>query len=390
MYDILLKNARVVDPSQDIDGILDVAVKDGVIACLQAGIPPEQARVTYPLDGKIVVPGLIDAHCHPALDFAGHAVHPDDAGVNAGVLLAGDAGSAGAANFHTLRAMYFGRVRTEMVFFLNVASSGQIHPPEIRTIHDVDFPLLKTVVENNRDAIKGLKLRIFDPLIEVRPDVVQLSLGAAEELGLPLMIHLGNFRPRTENDPQDAFSRAVLKRLRKGDIVSHYMTWRPGGMVLPDGEIFPELREAKERGVVLDCAHGKNNFSFKVAEALMRSGLGPDVISTDLSSLGVVHVQSLLVTMSKFMHLGMSLYEVVAATTCNPARALGIGDAWGSLAAGRKANISILEEVAGDFVFFDGTAGNTRRGTRLLEPRLVIRDGAPLPCRSFCRLPGEG
>ena len=390
MYDILLKNARVIDPAQTIDGILDVAVEDGIIARLEAGIPPERARVTYPLAGKLVVPGLIDAHCHPALDFAGHAVHPDAAGVDAGVLLVGDAGSAGAANFHTLRQMYCGRVRTAMAFFLNVASTGQLHPPEIRTLHDVDFPLLKAVVEANRDVIKGLKLRIFDPLIELRPDVVQLSLDAARELNLPLMIHLGNFRPRTENDPQDAFSRAVLKRLRKGDIVSHYMTWRPGGMVLPDGEIFPELREARERGVILDCAHGKNNFSFKVAETLLRGGLAPDIISTDLSSLGVVHVQSLLVTLSKFLSLGMPLREVIAAATSNPARALGVEREWGSLATGRAANISVLEEVAGEFTFFDGTAGNVRRATRLLEPRLVLRDGQPLPCRSFYHLPNEG
>ena len=160
-------------------------------------------------------------------------------------------------------------------------------------------------------------------------------------------------------------------------------------MVLPDGQIFPELQEAKERGVILDSSHGKNNFSFKVAEVLLANGLGPDIISTDLSSMGVHCVQSLLVTMSKFIALGMPLAEVVAATTSRAAQALGIADAWGSLQPGRDANISIIEQVAGDFDFFDGVAGNHRKGTCLLEPRLVMRKGEFLPCRSYYHLAHE-
>ena len=389
MYDCLLQGARVVDPSQDIDGIFDIALEDGKVARIENDISPGESKRIYDLRGKILTPGLIDAHCHPVLHFTDHAVHPDEAGVNAGVLLVNDGGSAGPANFHTLREMYFRRVKTEMTFFLNIASSGLIHPPEIQAIHDIDIKLLKSVAEANRDIIKGLKLRIFDSLVSLQPDVVQLALDTAEELNLPLMIHIGGFRERANNDPLDTFSRSVVKRLRQGDILSHYMTWRPGGMVLPDGSIFPELKEAKDRGVMLDCSHGKNNFSLKVAEVLLANGLGPDIISTDLSSMGLPYVQSLLVTMSKFINLGMPLYDVIAATTCKPAQALGLENEWGSLKAGRSANISILEEVEGDFIFSDGAAGNRRNGTRLLEPRMVMRNGEALPCRSFYHLSNE-
>lgn len=389
MYDCLLKGANVIDPSQRLNGIFDIAIKEGKIACIDADIPAQDASVIFPLAGKIVTPGLIDAHCHPSLHFGDHAVLPDEAGVNSGVLLVNDAGSGGAANFQTLRHLYYGRVKSAMTFFLNVASAGLIHSPEIRSLTDIDIELLKSVVERNKDVIKGLKLRALDSLMAIPADVVQLALTTAEELNLPLMVHIGDFRARTANDPLDAFSRSVVKRLRRGDIISHYMTWRPGGMVLPSGQIFPELREAKERGVILDSSHGKNNFSFKVAEVLLADGLGPDIISTDLSSMGVHCVQSLLVTMSKFINLGMSLSEVVAATTCTAAQALGIADEWGSLKVGRHADISVLENVAGDFAFFDGVAGNSRKGTCLLEPRMVIRNGEVLPCRSYYHLSNE-
>lgn len=387
MHDTLLKGARLIDPSQRLDGILDVAIADGKVAALEADIPPTAARVTIPLAGKIVTPGLIDAHCHPVGCFTDHAVPPDEAGVHAGVLLVNDGGSAGAANFLALREMYHRRAQTDMTFFLNIATAGLIHPPEIRTIHDIDMRLLKATVERHRPLIKGLKLRALDPIAAVQPDVVQLALEAAEELELPLMVHIGDFRERAAGDPLDAFTRRLVQRLRRGDIISHFMTWRPGGMVLPDGTIFPELREARERGVVLDCSHGKNNFSLKVAEVLLAAGLAPDIITTDLSALGIPYVQSLLVTMSKFVALGMPLAEVVAAVTCNAAKAIGVEGEWGSLRPGRAANITILEAVEGAFAFCDGAAGNTRQGTCLLEPRMIFQRGTPLACRSFYHLP---
>jgi len=161
-------------------------------------------------------------------------------------------------------------------------------------------------------------------------------------------------------------------------------------MVLPDGQIFPELREAKARGVILDSSHGKNNFSFKVAEVLLANGIEPDIITTDFSSMNVHCVQSLLVTMSKFIALGMAMSEVVAATTNRAAQALQMDEQWGSLKVGRSADISVLEKVAGDFAFFDGVAGNSRKGTCLLEPRMVMRNGEVLPCRSYYHISNVG
>ena len=93
--------------------------------------------------------------------------------------------------------------------------------------------------------------------------------------------------------------------------------------------------------------------------------------------------------MSKFLALGLSLNEVVAAATARPAAALRLQTEWGSLAVGRQANISVLESVPGDYWFFDGNAGNALRAEVLLEPRMVFQNGVPLPCRSFYHIDAE-
>lgn len=389
MYDCLIKEARVIDPSQGIDAVLDIAIEDGHIEKIGPDIPAATASATYMMSGKIVTPGLIDAHCHPVLGFSDRFVHPDEAGIHAGVHLVNDGGSAGSANFYSLQQLFGENQDTKMTFFVNMASFGLIRQPEIRCVSDVDTDELKSTIAKYRPAIKGIKIRAMESLTKIDTDIIELALAVAGEVDLPLMVHLGEFRERKEHDPMDSYSRGVVKRLRKGDIVSHFMTERPGGMVLPDGTIYPELREAKERGVFLDSCHGKNNFSFTVARRLLDEGLAPNLISTDLSALGAPFVQSLPVTMSKFLALGMSLYDVVQTTTYNPAVALGIEEEWGSLQVGRRANISILELEEGSYEFFDGSAGHHLHGNMLLEPRMVLKDGRPHPCRSYYHLPAE-
>ncbi|HUZ17248.1 MAG TPA: amidohydrolase/deacetylase family metallohydrolase [Spirochaetia bacterium] len=389
MYDALLKNGRVIDPSSATDGLLDIAITKGRIAKLDRDIAPAEAVQTFDLSGKIVTPGLIDAHCHPVKGFSDHFVRPDDVGVDSGVLLVNDAGTAGAANFSTLRELFVGKTATEMSFFLNFATCGLIREPEIQTATDTDTALLKEAVEANRPLIRGIKIRALEALVGAGDDLFGSALDAARELGMPLMVHIGTFRPRREDDPFDDITRSLVKRLRPGDILSHFMTPRPGGMVTPDGRIYPELESARERGVFLDSCHGKFNFSFPVAQRLLEAGLHPDIISTDMSVMGFPYVQSLLVTMSKFINLGMSLYNVVDATTTRPAVALGVAGEWGSLQVGRRANISVIELVDGSFTFFDGNAGNKLTGGKLLEPRMVIKEGSVYPCRSFYHLPAE-
>ena len=87
-------------------------------------------------------------------------------------------------------------------------------------------------------------------------------------------------------------------------------------------------------------------------------------------------VHSMTEMLARFMALGFSLEDVIRMTTANPAGALGMEDTLGSLAVGRTADISVLREETGDWLFHD-TEGNTLRGDKALVPIVTVKDGVP-------------
>jgi dihydroorotase len=218
---------------------------------------------------------------------------------------------------------------------------------------------------------------------------IEIAKKLAYDLGLPLMIHLGvsEKRSRVLNDKMEDLSRASVSLLEKGDILSHYLTWQVGGMILKDGTVFPELEAARKRGVVLDACHGLNNFNFTIARSAIGKGLIPTVISTDMNSMNLSVVQSLAVVMSKFLNMGLSLAQVVEMTTINPAKALGEEGRHGSLIPGMIANITVMELVQGDYVFGDGLGRESMHSNMLLEPRMVFKGGKEVPAYSRYRTP---
>ena len=60
---LLLKNAHIVDPAVELDGVADVLIEDGKIAAVGEGLAAEGAEVRD-LSGKYLVPGLMDMHVH--------------------------------------------------------------------------------------------------------------------------------------------------------------------------------------------------------------------------------------------------------------------------------------------------------------------------------------
>ncbi|MCX5906198.1 MAG: amidohydrolase family protein [Deltaproteobacteria bacterium] len=386
--DVFLRDGEIIDPAQGIHGPGSIAIQDGKILAVGQNISSEGAKIIFDLRGKILSPALIDIHCHPAQGFSALGVPPDEVGLNTGVVLLGDAGTAGAANFEALKKLVVEPAQTEVLCFLNVAKAGLISLPEIHTIHDIDVELSRQVVEANRTCIRGIKLRVIEPLAEgVGLKGMEMAKKLASDLRLPLMIHIGEPRERVPQDPMDDFSRAAVSLLEAGDILSHFMTWEPGGMVLKDGTIYPELERARQRGVFLDSCHGLWHFNFTIARQALAKGFKPDIISTDLSSVNVSVVQSLPVTMSKFLNLGLSMDEVVEATTIHPAKALGEENRLGSLKVGMPAHITVFELLKGDFLFGDGKGRESMHGNLLLEPRMVFKGGKMRPAYSRYHIP---
>jgi predicted amidohydrolase YtcJ len=63
-FDVVLTRGHVICPASDIEGIIDVGVKNGRIAAIEPHILPSAAKQTIDVGGKLVLPGLIDTHGH--------------------------------------------------------------------------------------------------------------------------------------------------------------------------------------------------------------------------------------------------------------------------------------------------------------------------------------
>ena len=376
MTDLLLKGGEVIDPSQDIRAKLDVAVTDGVISAVAPDIDPSGASRVINVDGNIVIPGMIDLHTHVYEGINQNGINPDLAGVRSGVTTVLDAGSAGCYTFGGFPRYVVPRAKTRIFCMLHISRVGLSYQPDTSRREDIDIEETVSVIQANRPLIQGVKIRAVGPGVpRMGVEMVRLAKQAATEGGVRLMVHIGDRSIVGGDGSEPTITRHLLPLLDKGDIITHLFSGNPGRIIDNSGTIIPEILEAQARGVFLDTAHGRQNFSFDVARAALDQGVNPRSISTDMTPPGRVNtVHSMTEMLARFMALGFSLEDVIRMTTANPAQALGMEDTLGSLAVGRPADISVLKVETGDWLFHD-TEGNTLRGDRALVPVVTIKDG---------------
>jgi dihydroorotase len=363
-FDLVLKGGRVLDERNGIDAVLDVAVANGRIAAVGKDLPTAGETV-HDVTGAIVAPGLIDIHTHVYHKATSLSVDPDMIARRSAVTTLVDAGSAGAGNYDGFRDFVMAHSPYRILAFLNISFAGIfgfdkglfVGEAKEKDLLPVDRCLRK--IEANRDRIIGVKVRIGGPATgDLGIGALKLALEAAEEAGLPLMTHIGG--------PPPSYAE-VVSMLRPGDILTHCYRPDPNSAIGPDGGILPEVLAARERGVLFDIAHGMGAFSYRTAEAALKSGFAPDLISSD------VHVAcvdgpafDLLHTMSKLINCGLPLAAAIGMTTSRPALAIRRPEL-GHLGVGAAADISVLRQVDSSFVFKD-VVGVTRQGTTLLQP----------------------
>ena len=376
MTDLLLKGGEVLDPAQNIRQRLDVAVTDGAISQVAANLSPWEASRVLDVRGKLVCPGLIDLHCHVYEGVNQTGVNPDLAGVKSGVTTLVDAGSAGCYTFGGFPRFVAPESKTRLYCMLHIVRTGLNLMPELTRREDIDLDESVRVIQENKPIIQGVKLRAVGPAVPTLGiEMVRLAKQAADEGGVRLMVHIGD--PSAGDGP--TLTRELLPLLEPGDIITHLFTNHPGRIIDDAGKVIPEVMEAQERGVFFDTAFGRMNFSFEIARRVLDQGVIPRSISTDLTVPGRLNtVHSMTEMLSRFMALGFSLEDVIRMATANPAEALGMEDALGSLAVGREADITVLEEVAGDWVFND-TFGDTLAGTNALVPVVTVKGGEVIP-----------
>ncbi len=374
MFDLLLKGGRIVDPRNGLDEAGDIGFRAGRVAAVGADLPTDGTDDIRDVAGRIVAPGLIDLHTHVYVHGSWAGVDPDKVARASGAATLVDAGTAGAGNFAGLRHHVIEPARARILAFLNVSFPGLFgFAPGIMVGECLDLRLLHAgeclrVGRENADLIVGIKVRIGDSTSGTHgTDPLDIALEIAEELGLPVMTHIGA-------PPPDIGK--VLARLREGDILTHCFRPYPNALVDENDAALPAYLEARARGVVFDIGHGIRSFGFRSARAMMEHGYPPDVISSDVHALSIDGpAYDLLVTMSKFLNLGMSAVDVIRAATAAPAAAIGRSDL-GHLGVGAAGDAAVLHVEKGAFGFEDAV-GERLMGDRRFALDLLIMGGAP-------------
>ena len=372
MYDLLLKGGTVVDPSVGLHGVHDIAVQDGTIARIAPTIAREEAMRVLEVGGTIVTPGLIDLHAHVFEGFNSNGVHPDLGGVYAGVTTIVDAGSSGCATFAGFPRHIIPQCKTEIIPFLHICQTGLATNPDIIAESSINLDGTLRVADQYKGLICGIKARMVSPALEILGmEMPRLAKRAARESGIKLMVHIGDTTQRY--DP--TVIRSLLPLLDDGDILTHYFTANAGGVLDANGRLVPEARDAASRGVWLDTAHGRSNFSFDVGRRVIDQGLLPHCISTDLTVPGRLNtVHSMTEMMARFLGLGFTLEQVITMCTANPAKAIGMAHRLGSLAVARQADISVLDLQEGDWVVYD-VLGASLRVQQAVVPVMTVKRG---------------
>ena len=367
-YDLLIRDGTVVDPSQGLSGRKDIALTGGKIAALEDSIPAEQAKEILDADGLIVTPGLIDLHVHAYWGACTYGVDPDVSNLANGVTTALDAGSAGALTFRGFRKHTIEKSQTRLFALLNISAMG-IPSPVIGELEDLRWADVDLAIEAglaNRDYVKGIKARLGRHILGESNDVEALkrAVEAAEGFGGLVMIHVGN-SPTT--------LPKLMGMLRPGDVVTHAFHGFEDGTLEESGAVVEGMKEAQDRGIVIDLGHGGGSFSFKAAERALANGLLPNTISTDISTFTIEGpVYDFATTLTKFLHLGMSLDEVVRGSTETPARVLGLAGAIGTLKVGAEGDVTVMREEEGSFILVDRLSPMTRMGTTRWEPGTTL------------------
>jgi dihydroorotase len=387
LYDLVLKQGRVIDPSQGLDAVRDVAIHQGKIARIEPEIPAGRAHQMFDARNKIVTPGLIDLHAHVFPYVGPYGIEPDPYCVHRGVTTVLDAGTSGAFTFPAFRRFVIERAATRIRALLHVVSIGMVagSTPNMGELEDLrycDPELASKVAGENRDLIIGLKIRFSEKYTGPNDlEGMRRARAAADQARLPLMMHIGGSHTPLEE---------LLALMKKGDVVTHAFNSHNHGLLDDSGRIAPEVQEARARGVWFDVGHGAGSFSFDIVEQCLRQSFLPDTISSDLYTANVNGpVYDLSTTLSKFLLLGLNLREIIERVTVNATRVFNFGAEIGTLKSGAEADVSVLDLQEGQFTFID-SYGKTRTGRQKLVSVATVRGGRLLfPASGEPRVPPE-
>ena len=371
-YDLVLKGGHVIDPKNGISGVRDVGIRDGKIAAVADSVDVTKSKQVVDARGLYVVPGIVDIHAHVYTgtgerhSYAGdYSVYPDGFTFRSGVTTVVDAGGAGWRTFADFQDRIIERSKTRVLAMINIVGNGMRGGKYEQDLSDMDAEATAKMALAHKGVIVGIKCAHY-----AGPDwtPVERSVEAGTKASIPAMVDFGMNYP--DRRPLETL---LSEKLRPGDIYTHvYSGLR--NEILDNGQPNPGLLAAKRRGVILDVGHGGGSFVWRVAVPLMKAGIVPDSISTDLHTGSMnAGMKDMLNVMSKFLAMGMSLDDVIAKSTWAPAREIQRPDL-GHLTPGAVADVAVLRLEKGNFGFLD--VYNARlNGTTNLTAELTLKDG---------------
>jgi len=380
-FDLVIKDGDVLDPSQSLKAKRDIGIRWGTIEAIEAEIPPERALKTIDASGRLVLPGLVDLHCHVYPYGSAIGIPADELVQFEGTTTVVSAGDAGANNLAALRRYIVAQSRARIYAFVHIANNGLSAFPvaELYNIDNAQVEACAMALAENPDFLIGVKVRMSENIIFKHGlEPLKRGIQACEMCGWPaqMMVHIGGVETRE-------LMSDILNLLRPGDVLTHCYSGYPnmsgvGTNIVQDGKLLPAALAAKRRGVVFDVAHGGGSFDFTVAEVAIPAGCTPDTISSDIHvvSGNSPSVPFLPNVMSKFLAMGFSLEQVVSMATSAPAKIINRAPKIGTLQLGAPGDVAIMDLVEGPVTFVD-TRNNKRDGKLLLKPVQTVINGVP-------------
>jgi len=375
--DILFKGGHVIDPKNNINSKMDVAIVADKIFRVAANIPASSSKKTIDISGLYLTPGLIDMHTHvfhgtdpnsmTANSYGG--LQADAFSFRAGVTTVVDAGSSGWRNFPLFKSQSIDRAQTRVLAFLNVVGHGMLSRFDQQDVFDMNPQMnaymLKRLYPN---LIVGIKSAHFWGDFTS----VDKAVESGKLANVPVIVDFG------EHTPTNSIESLFMEHFRPGDIFTHTFSEINGGRESIVDEksrkVKPFVFAAQKWGIIFDVGHGAGAFNFNQAIPAMKQGFMPNTISTDLYNFAMnAAMKDMTNVMSKFLAMGMGLQDVILRTTWNPAQIIQRPDL-GHLSVGSEADIAIFNLKKGNFGYMD-VRRTKISGTEKLEAELTLRAG---------------
>jgi dihydroorotase len=403
-YDVLLRGGHVICPASGINGVMDVAVRDGKIAAVQKDILPATAKETIDLRGRIVLPGMIDTHAHVYRYVSGRfGLDADLVGVHSGVTTLIDQGGPSCMTLPGFKHFVANTAKSRVYAFLSSYLVGGLEGHLYPNLYSPDCINIQATVDAakaNLDIVRGIKGHAeIGGFARWGIKVLQMSAEIGRKTDLPLYVHFGQLwglpRSGANGEDADTILERVIPELRPGDILAHPFTRHPGGFVNREGQVHEVIQAALARGLKVDVGHG-SHFSYRLARKALDAGIIPDTLGADMHGYNTYvppppgtpaeHADdeahpfagqakfSLTQAMSSMLALGLTMEQVVPMVTINAAKMIGKEDEIGSLKPGVVADVSVLSDQRGKFLLRDNEK-NEVVAERLLQPQFCLREG---------------